>query len=114
VTLSFGTTASDHSTTVQQSMHQAYAQLLVCLRAQVVSCKPGSTEAHQLLFNVAYNYVELCHIHGTEKQADFHYDSGNNEPKRGFGHLAYLTPDVYAACAKLEELGATFKKKPGT
>jgi lactoylglutathione lyase len=79
----------------------------------VVSCKPGSTEAHQLLFNVAYNYVELCHLHGTEKQADFHYDSGNNEPKRGFGHLAYLTPDVYAACAKLEELGATFKKKPG-
>lgn len=40
------------------------------------------------------------------------YDSGNNEPKRGFGHVAVLTNDVYAACEVLEKAGVQFKKKP--
>lgn len=32
--------------------------------------------------------------------------------KDGFGHIAFNTDDVYAACDKLEKVGVTFKKKP--
>ena len=32
--------------------------------------------------------------------------------KDGFGHIAFNTDDVYAACDKLEKAGVTFKKKP--
>jgi lactoylglutathione lyase len=44
--------------------------------------------------------------------ADVKYDSGNNEPRRGFGHVAVLHNDVYAACEVLEKAGVSFKKKP--
>ena len=33
------------------------------------------------------------------------YDSGNNEPMRGFGHVAIFTNDVYHACEQLETKG---------
>ena len=72
-----------------------------------------SKEAHEHLFSLPYNYVELHHKHGVEKDANLAYDSGNNEPKRGFGHIAFLTPDVPAAVAKLYEHGSKFKKRPG-
>jgi len=32
--------------------------------------------------------------------------------KDGFGHIAFNTDDVYAACDKLEKAGVTFKKRP--
>lgn len=80
-----------------------------------------------------YTYIELTHNHGTEnvgsaesccscsasssfavlptffnfQDADFHYDSGNNEPKRGFGHVAVFTDDVYKACEELEAKGVS-------
>lgn len=80
--------------------------------ADTVESKPGSKEAHEHLFSLPYNYVELHHKHGVEKDANLAYDSGNNEPKRGFGHIAFLTPDVPAAVAKLDEHGSKFKKRP--
>jgi len=73
---------------------------------------PGTPEAHASLFSVA-EYQRLCltHIHGTEAD-DTKYDSGNNEPKRGFGHIAFVTDDVYASCEILEAKGVGFKKRP--
>lgn len=38
--------------------------------------------------------------------------SGNSDPCRGFGHLAVMTPDVYAASAELEAKGVRFQKRP--
>jgi lactoylglutathione lyase len=57
--------------------------------------------------------LELTHNHGTESDPAFKgYDSGNNEPKRGFGHIALHCDDVYASAAALEKRGVTFKKRP--
>lgn len=38
--------------------------------------------------------------------------SGNSEPCRGFGHIAVMTPDVYAASTELEAAGVLFQKRP--
>lgn len=73
--------------------------------------EPGTPEAHKALFSLDVTTLNLTHIHGTEAD-DTVYDSGNNEPKRGFGHIAVTCPDVYAACEELEKKGVTFKKKP--
>lgn len=40
-----------------------------------------------------------CH----SQDPEFSYDSGNNEPHRGFGHIAIFTDDVYKACDELEK-----------
>lgn len=60
-----------------------------------------------------HSCVELEHEHGAENNADLRYSSGNDEPHRGFGHLALLTDDVYKASEELEKAGVSFKKKPG-
>ena len=54
--------------------------------------------------------LELTHNWGTEEDDTCKYHSGNEEPK-GFGHIGFTVPDVYAACARLEELGIEFVKK---
>ena len=56
--------------------------------------------------------LELTHNHGTEEQEDFKHFNGNEEGRQGFGHIAFNTDDVYAACDMLEMAGVTFKKKP--
>lgn len=56
--------------------------------------------------------IELWHEHGAEKDPNLQYDSGNNEPKRGFGHLAFMMNDVYAASESLEKAGVAFRKRP--
>ena len=38
--------------------------------------------------------------------------NGNVTPCRGFGHIAVMTPDVYAASAELEANGVKFQKRP--
>jgi len=56
--------------------------------------------------------LELTHNHGTEKQEGLVYDNGNNEPHRGFGHIAFAVPDVYEQSEELEKSGVDFKKRP--
>jgi lactoylglutathione lyase len=55
--------------------------------------------------------LELTHNWGDEEKADFGYHNGNGEP-RGFGHIGFAVPDIDAACARFEEMGVTFVKKP--
>lgn len=65
------------------------------------------------MFDMDHNCVELMHDHGAENDPDLRYNNGNEEPHRGFGHLALLTDDVYKASEQLEKAGVSFKKKPG-
>lgn len=60
-----------------------------------------------------HSCVELEHEHGAADDPDLVFSNGNDEPHRGFGHLAFLTADVYQASEELEKAGVTFKKKPG-
>ena len=56
--------------------------------------------------------LELTHNWGTESDDDFGgYHNGNSDPK-GYGHICINVPDLDAACARLESLGVTFRKKP--
>lgn len=56
--------------------------------------------------------LELCHNWGTEKDENFKYCSGNDEPHRGFGHICVSVDDLQAACKRFDEMGAKFKKRP--
>ncbi|WRT70243.1 lactoylglutathione lyase [Kwoniella shivajii] len=57
--------------------------------------------------------LELCHNWGTESDASFKgYASGNDEPGRGFGHIAITVDDLEAACKRFDDLGVKFKKRP--
>jgi catechol 2,3-dioxygenase-like lactoylglutathione lyase family enzyme len=40
------------------------------------------------------------------------YVSGNEEPGRGFGHIAITVDNLEAACKRFDELGVKFKKRP--
>ena len=55
--------------------------------------------------------LELTHNQGTENEDGEPYHSGNEDP-RGFGHIGLAVPDVDAACARFEELGVEFVKRP--
>jgi len=72
---------------------------------------PGTKEAHDYMWSIEGTALELTYNYGTEKD-DFEGYHPGNEEKDGFGHIAFNTDDVYAACEKLEDAGVTFKKKP--
>jgi lactoylglutathione lyase len=54
--------------------------------------------------------LELTYNHGTEKDPDFHYHNGNDEPQ-GYGHICISVPDVRAACERFEKLNVSFQKR---
>jgi lactoylglutathione lyase len=56
--------------------------------------------------------LELTHNHGTEEQEDFKHFNGNEEGRQGFGHIAFVVDDVYAACDNIRDMGYGFRKEP--
>lgn len=54
--------------------------------------------------------LELTWNYGTEKDADFKYQNGNDEPQ-GFGHICVAVDDIDAACERFEEKGVNWKKR---
>lgn len=73
---------------------------------------PGTQDSADYLWNFKGVTLELTHNHGTENDPNFQVNNGNVEPHRGFGHIAVMTPDVYAASAELEANGVRFQKRP--
>jgi len=55
--------------------------------------------------------LELTHNWGSEDDPDVTYHSGNEEPK-GFGHIGFAVPDLNAACARFDDLGVSYVKRP--
>ena len=55
--------------------------------------------------------LELTHNWGAENDDSVKFHDGNAEPK-GFGHICFSVPDVYAACKRFEENKMEFVKKP--
>lgn len=72
---------------------------------------PGTQEAHDYMWSIEGTALELTHNYGTEDPSFPGYHPGNEE-RDGFGHVAFSTDDVYAACETLEKTGVAFKKKP--
>lgn len=54
--------------------------------------------------------LELTWNYGTEKDADFKYHNGNDEPQ-GFGHTCITVDDMDAACKRFENMGVNWKKR---
>lgn len=55
--------------------------------------------------------LELTHNWGDEDNDAVSYHNGNSDP-RGFGHIGFAVPDIDAACARFEEKGVPFVKRP--
>ena len=54
--------------------------------------------------------LELTHNHGTESKEDFKHYCGNEDDRKGFGHIGFLVDNVYTACEEIGKLGYGFKK----
>lgn len=54
--------------------------------------------------------LELTWNYGTEKDPDFKYHNGNDQPQ-GFGHICISVDDLDAACQRFEDLGVNWKKR---
>lgn len=54
--------------------------------------------------------LELTWNYGTEKDADFKYHNGNDQPQ-GFGHICVTVDDLDGACARFEEKNVQWKKR---
>lgn len=57
--------------------------------------------------------LELTHNHGTENDDSFKHLNGNEDGKKGFGHIGFLVDDVYKACDGIREMGYGFHKVRG-
>ncbi|KAG8532780.1 uncharacterized protein KY384_002658 [Bacidia gigantensis] len=54
--------------------------------------------------------LELTWNYGTEKDEDFTYHSGNEDPK-GYGHIGIMVDNLGAACERLEQKGVIWQKR---
>ncbi|KAI1118286.1 lactoylglutathione lyase [Nemania sp. NC0429] len=63
----------------------------------------GFTSRKEGLLELTWNY-------GTEKDAEFKYHNGNDQPQ-GFGHICVSVDNLDAACARFETIGTTWKKR---
>jgi len=54
--------------------------------------------------------LELTWNYGTEKDADFKYHNGNDEPQ-GFGHICATVDNLDAACERFEKMNVNWKKR---
>lgn len=54
--------------------------------------------------------LELTWNYGTEKDENFKYHSGNDEPQ-GFGHICVSVDDLNKACKRFEDKGVNWKKR---
>ncbi|KAL2257587.1 hypothetical protein VTK26DRAFT_9431 [Humicola hyalothermophila] len=54
--------------------------------------------------------LELTWNYGTEKDENFSYHDGNKQPQ-GFGHICITVDNIEAACARLESLNVSWKKR---
>ena len=55
--------------------------------------------------------LELTHNYGTESDPNFKVANGNQEPGKGFGHIAISVDNIQTACQRLEDAGYPFQKK---
>ena len=60
--------------------------------------------------SVREGILELTWNYGTEKDDNFKYHNGNDEPQ-GFGHICISVDDIDAACKRFEEKGVSWKKR---
>lgn len=57
--------------------------------------------------------LELYHVHGSEKQAEGYYQTGNAPPNLEFGHLGFTVPNVPEALERLKAAGVEVVKDLG-
>ncbi|KAI1628717.1 lactoylglutathione lyase [Exophiala viscosa] len=57
--------------------------------------------------------LELYHVHGSEKQDEGYYQTGNTPPNLGFGHLGFTVPNVPEALERLKKAGVEVVKDLG-
>eukprot|EP01013_Petalomonas_cantuscygni_P034266 TRINITY_DN61788_c0_g1_i1.p1 TRINITY_DN61788_c0_g1~~TRINITY_DN61788_c0_g1_i1.p1 ORF type:complete len:359 (-),score=65.19 TRINITY_DN61788_c0_g1_i1:535-1611(-) len=72
----------------------------------------SSKESETFLLSFPGTTLQLIHNWGTETDPNWRANDGNQDPLRGFGHIAFNTPDVYAACDGLQANGVKFRKLP--
>jgi len=57
--------------------------------------------------------LELYHVHGSEKQPEGYYQTGNDAPHLGFGQLGFTVPSVPEAVERLKANGVEILKPLG-
>lgn len=73
---------------------------------------PDDTSSGETMGNFFGQVLELTHNHGTENDDDYKLFNGNEDNRKGFGHVGFLVDDVYKACDALRPMGYGFKKEP--
>ncbi|KAF4723719.1 hypothetical protein FOZ63_005801, partial [Perkinsus olseni] len=72
----------------------------------------GTLESEKYIWTMPDNYLELTH--SWDDPADWKANNGNEEPHRGFGHIAFHieSDDLEASCEALQKEGVHFRKLP--
>ncbi|KAF4661307.1 hypothetical protein FOL47_006756 [Perkinsus chesapeaki] len=72
----------------------------------------GTLESEKYVWTMPDNYLELTY--SWDDPADWKANNGNEEPYRGFGHIAFHidSQDLEASCEQLQKDGVHFRKLP--